>query len=82
MCNGGKQQSNVERKRDGKYWTRRDKYSPRHKCATQKLYNCKSEQEEESSKDSSDEENNENNKTPNLDPKEDMPQISPTAITG
>lgn len=49
---------NVERKRDGKCWTRRDKYSPGHKCTTQKLYNWEAEQEEESLEDRCDEENN------------------------
>eukprot|EP00253_Pinus_taeda_P030576 PITA_30576 len=78
----GKQQINVERKKYGKCWKCRDKYHPRHKCTTQKLYNCEAKQEEESSEDSSDEEENEENENPSPESKDEMPRISIAAIVG
>lgn len=61
MHNGGRQQLNVERKKDGKCQTCRDKYYIGHKCAMQKIYNYEVEQEKKSSEDKFDEENNEDN---------------------
>eukprot|EP00253_Pinus_taeda_P029674 PITA_29674 len=78
----GKQQINVERKKDSKCWKCGDKYHPGHKCATQKLYNCEAKQEEESSEDSSDEEENEENENPSPESEDEMPRISIASITG
>eukprot|EP00253_Pinus_taeda_P002639 PITA_02639 len=77
----GKQQINVERKKDGKCWKCGDKYHPGDKCATQKLYNSEAKQEEESSEDSSDEEENEENENPSPESEDEIPRISIAAIT-